>query len=59
VFILQNFIKVTPEEAIAINCHMSSWEDNPGVGTAFEYCPLAWLVHVADESATFITEVKH
>lgn len=59
VFILQNFIKVTPEEAIAINCHMSSWEDNPGVGAAFEHCSLAWLVHVADESATFITEVKH
>ena len=58
VFILQNFIKLTPEEAIAINCHMSSWEDNPGVGAAFEHCPLAWLVHVADESATFITEAK-
>ena len=58
VFILQNFIKVTPEEAIAINCHMSSWEENPNVGAAFEHCPLAWLLHVADESATFITEVK-
>ena len=58
VFILQNFIKLTPEEAVAINCHMSSWEDNPSIGTAFEHCPLAWLLHVADESATFITEVK-
>lgn len=58
VFILQNFIKLTPEEAIAINCHMSSWEDNPNVGAAFEHCHLAWLLHVADESATFITEVK-
>lgn len=58
VFILQNFIKLTPEEAIAINCHMSSWEDNPNVGAAFEHCHLAWLLHVADESATFITEAK-
>ena len=58
VFILQNFIKLTPEEAVAINCHMGSWEDNPNVGAAFEQCPLAWLLHVADEGATFITEVK-
>lgn len=58
VFILQNFIRLTPEEAIAINCHMGSWEDNSNVGAAFEHCPLAWLLHVADESATFITEVK-
>jgi hypothetical protein len=58
VFILQNFIKLTPEEAVAINCHMSSWEDNPNIGPAFEHCPLAWLLHVADESATFITEAK-
>jgi HD superfamily phosphohydrolase YqeK len=56
VFILQNFIKLTPEEATAINCHMGSWEDNPNIGPAFEHCPLAWLLHVADESATFITE---
>jgi hypothetical protein len=58
VFILQNFIKLKPEEAIAINCHMSSWENNPQVGDAFSHCPLAWLLHVADESATFITEVR-
>jgi hypothetical protein len=57
VFILQNFMKLLPEEAIAINCHMGSWEDNPDVGAAFSHCPLAWLLHVADEGATFITEV--
>lgn len=59
VFILQNFIKLTPEEATAINCHMGSWDgDNNTIAAAFEHCPLAWLLHVADESATFITEVK-
>jgi hypothetical protein len=58
VFILQNFIKLTPEEAVAINCHMATWEDNPYVGAAFEQCPLAWLLHVADESATFIKETR-
>jgi HD superfamily phosphohydrolase YqeK len=58
VFILQNFIKLTPEEAVAINCHMGSWEDNPNVGAAFEHCTLAWLLHVADESATFVKEAR-
>lgn len=57
VFILQNFIKLTPEEAVAINCHMGSWDgDNNAIAAAFEQCPLAWLLHVADESATFIVE---
>lgn len=54
VFILQNFIQLLPEEAVAINCHMATWETNPMVGAAFEHCPLAWLLHVADESATFL-----
>ena len=60
VFLIQHFIQLTPEEAVAIQCHMSSWEDGAGrsVGSAFEQFPLAWLVHVADESATFIKETK-
>lgn len=58
VFILQSFIKLTPEEAIAINCHMASWDGNKDVKNAFEQFPLAWLVHVADEASTFIIEKK-
>lgn len=58
VFILQNFIRLTPEEAISINCHMASWDGNKDVGNAFERCPFAWLVHVADEASTFIKESK-
>lgn len=58
VFLVQNFIHLTPEEAVAIQCHMSSWEDGTAkyVGSSFEQFPFAWLVHVADESATFIKE---
>ena len=59
VFILQNYIKLTPEEAVAINCHMASWDGNKDVGSAFEQFPVAWLLHVADESATYIKETKH
>lgn len=59
VFLIQQFIKLTQEEAVAINCHMGSWDRSPSdyaVGDAFEAYPLAWLLHVADESATYIRE---
>lgn len=56
VFIIQNYMKLTPEEAAAINCHMSSWDGNKDVGNAYEMFPAAWLLHVADEAATYIDE---
>ena len=58
VYLIQHFIELKPEEAVAIQCHMASWEDGASktVGGAFTQFPLAWLVHVADESATFILE---
>ena len=56
VFLAQNFIKLTPIEAIAINCHMGSWDGNKDVGSAYGRCWFAWLLHVADESATYIKE---
>lgn len=58
VYIVQHFIKLEPFEAAAIQCHMSSWEDGAAraVGDAFSQFPLAWLLHVADEAASFILE---
>jgi hypothetical protein len=61
VYLAQKYIALTEQEAVAINCHMGSWDRNPGdysLGPAFEKHPLAWLVHVADESATYIRESK-
>lgn len=58
VYLAQHFISLTPDEAVAINCHMSCWDGNKDVGSAYEQCPFAWLVHVADESATYIKEGK-
>lgn len=57
-YILQRFIDVIPEEAVAINCHMSCWDTNNSlnIGKAYEQFPFAWLVHVADEAATYIKE---
>lgn len=59
VYIIQHYIDLTPEEAVAVNCHMSSWSDDKStVGKAFEQFPFAWLLHVADEAATYIKEKK-
>lgn len=59
VFIVQSFIKLTPEEATAINCHMGAFGDNSdNVGKSFEQYPLAFMLHVADCAATFMREVK-
>ena len=58
VYLVQNFLKLTPEEASAINCHMGSWDSttysNPS--PVFERNKLAWLLHVADEAATYVME---
>lgn len=59
VFIIQQFMKLTPEEATAINAHMGCWDGNTYVGKTYEQYPFAWLLHVADESATYIREVPH
>ena len=57
VFLVQSFIKLTPEEAVAINCHMSAFGgDANDVGKAFEQYNFAWLVSVADQAATYIVE---
>lgn len=57
-YLVDHFVKLIPEEAVAINCHMSSWDGNEYVGNAFQQFPLAWIVHVADEAATFLLESK-
>lgn len=56
VYLTQNFIKLTPEEASAINCHMGPWDrqDYGKPGEVFGANMLAWLVHIADEAATYI-----
>ena len=59
VFLAQKYINLTEEEAVAINCHMGFSDRSPGdfgIGSAYGKYPLAWLVHVADESATYIRE---
>lgn len=58
VFMLQNYIRLTPEEAVAINCHMGAWDGNKDVCSAYEQFTSAWLLHVADEAACYLMEAK-
>lgn len=55
-YLIQNFLSLEPQEAVAINCHMGKFDSttysNPS--PAFEQFPLAWLLHIADEAATYI-----
>lgn len=58
VFLVQSFMRLTPEEASAINCHMGQWDattySNPS--PVYERNRLAWLLHVADEAATYLED---
>jgi hypothetical protein len=59
VYLIQNHMRLTFEEAVTINCHMGFADRSPGdyaLRGAYEQHPLAWLLHVADESATYIRE---
>ena len=60
VFLIQQFMKLTTEEAAAINCHMGFSDGSPSVirdvGNAYSQFPLAWITHVADEAATFLLD---
>ena len=61
VYLAQKYIDLTEEEAVAINCHMGPWDRSPGdysLGSAYDAYPIAWLLHVADESATYVREKK-
>lgn len=60
VYIINGFLKLTREEAVAINWHMG-WSDvrsNNGnlIGSAYNKFPLATFLHVADVLATYIDE---
>ena len=60
VFVTERKMHLTDEEAMAINCHMGfSDADEHTVRTVSEVyrtCPLAWLIHVADEAATYLLD---
>lgn len=60
VYLIQHFMDLNAEEAAAINSHMGQWDattySNPTA--VYEVNPLAWLLHVADEAATFLGSIE-
>ena len=63
VYIVSGFIKLTREEAIAINWHMGGFDsrckggDN-SISEAFNLFPLAVLLHTSDLQATYLDEKR-
>lgn len=58
VYQCMRFIQLLPYEAAAINAHMGAFDQSTysQPSTVYGDNPLAWLLHVADESATYILD---
>lgn len=61
VYIVNGFLRLTREEAMAIRWHMgfSGTEDNRMVGNAFVKYPLAFALSVADMEASYFLEEEN
>lgn len=61
VYLVNKYITLTDEEAVAIRFHMGAYESQNiwnSLGSAFEKFPLALALHEADMEATHLLEVK-
>lgn len=60
VYILNGFIRLSREEAMAIRWHMGGWQEGEArnAGNAFGKYPLAVLLHLADLQATYLDEAE-
>ncbi len=61
IIIIQNFMRLEPEEILAIRAHMGGWDTavkggNAFVGKIFDRSKLAVLLHLADMEATYLLE---
>lgn len=56
--LIEQFIKLTPEEEEAIRYHMGLWDcdDKKLIGDVYHRNTMAWVLHAADEAATFVEE---
>lgn len=55
VFLINEHMRLTREEALAIRFHMGDFTDR-NTGKAYEICPLALQLHIADLQATYLDE---
>ena len=61
VFLIERFMRLSLEEAIAVRFHMGGFTASPAdqnVSAAFEKVPLAVLLHIADLEASYLDEVR-
>ena len=59
VFLIERFMHLTPDEALAIRWHMGGFDDAAkgyALTGAYGRCPLALLLHMADMMATYLDE---
>lgn len=58
VFLVERFMRLHLDEAMAIRWHMGNFDDNSGftVSQAFEKYPLAVKLHLADLESTYLRE---
>ena len=59
VFLIERFMKLTPEEAVAIRFHMGEFESLRCTSAAYSKCPLAVMLHIADLEATYLDEKEN
>ncbi len=64
VYIINGFLRLTREEALAINWHMGSFDDrvrggSHSIAKAYADYPIAVLTHLADLSATYLDENRN
>lgn len=55
VFLINEHMRLTRDEALAIRFHMGDFTDR-NTGKAYEMCPLALHLHIADLQATYLGE---
>ena len=63
VFLIERFMRLKTDEAVAIRWHMGGFDDavrggSFAISAAFEKYPLALLLHLADMQATYLDEVE-
>lgn len=63
VFLIERFMRLKPEEAVAIRWHMGGFDDAARSGSfaiahAYENYPLAVKVHLSDLEATYLCESR-
>ena len=59
VFLVSRCLRLTDEEAAAINCHMGAYDKSTYSDPSAVYAEnkLAFLLHLADECATFLSGI--